>query len=116
AKDDPPEFEKMLGCLVEGNRPWAKQAPVLLISVAKLVFERTGHPNRHAFHDVGLAMGNLTLQALSVGLFVHQMAGIDVGKVRVTYEIPDGFEAVAGCTIGYAGDAATLPEKYKDRE
>jgi len=46
-----------------------------MVSVAKLSFERTGKPNRHAFHDVGLAMGNMLVQATVLDLFVHQMAG-----------------------------------------
>ncbi|WP_208345115.1 nitroreductase family protein, partial [Aetokthonos hydrillicola] len=30
------EFELLLSCLAEGNQPWAKNAPVLMLSVAKL--------------------------------------------------------------------------------
>src|SRR5205823_1466560 len=54
-KDNRIEFERMLGVLVEGNRKWAKDAPVLMISVAAKQFARNGQPNRHAFHDVGAA-------------------------------------------------------------
>jgi nitroreductase len=94
-KENPAEFETMLECLVEGNRPWAKNAPVLMISVAKLAFERNGQPNRHAFHDVGQAMANLSLQAVSMGLFVHQMAGFNVAQARTVYGVPEGFDPVA---------------------
>ena len=41
-KDEPQEFEQMLSCLVEGNIGWAKNAPVLMISVARLNFENPG--------------------------------------------------------------------------
>ena len=110
------EFERMLSCLVEGNVAWTKNAPVLMLSVAELKFERTGKPNRHAFHDVGLAAENLVIQATALGLVVHQMAGIHVEKAREVYHIPEGYEAVAGIAVGYPGDPATLPEPLRERE
>lgn len=115
-RENPAEFERMLGCLVEGNQVWAKHAPVLMISVAKLAFARDGKPNRHAFHDVGAASAFLTFQAMALGLYVHQMGGIHVDRARETYGIPEGFEAVAGIALGYLGEAATLPEPMRGRE
>ena len=38
-----------------------------MLSVAKLAFARTGKPNRHALHDVGLASAQLALQATALG-------------------------------------------------
>lgn len=115
-RDNPAEFEKMLGCLVEGNQTWAKLAPVLMISVAKLAFARDASPNRHAFHDVGAASAFMTFQATSLGLFVHQMGGIHVDRAREVYSIPEGFEAVAGIALGYLGDPSVLPETMRTRE
>ena len=77
------EHARLLSCLVEKNQQWARLAPVLMVSIAKLNFEKTGKPNRHAFHDVGLAMGNMLVQATALGLFVHQMAGFSPEKVPV---------------------------------
>lgn len=115
-RDQPEEFEKMLGCLVEGNQPWAKHAPVLMLSVAKLSFDRNGKPNRHAFHDVGAASALLSLQATALGLFVHQMAGILPDHARSVFAIPESWEPVAGLALGYAGDADALPENLKQRQ
>lgn len=114
-KENPAEFERMLECLVEGNRVWAKTAPVLMITVASLRFAHSGKPNRHALHDVGAAMADLTLQAMSEGIFVHQMAGIDIEKARATYGIPATHEAVAGVALGYPGDVNALPEGVRQR-
>jgi nitroreductase len=75
------DFDRLLGCLVEFNVQWAQHAPVLLLCVAKLTFESTGELNRHAFHDVGQAIANLTFQATVSGLVVHQMAGFDVLQI-----------------------------------
>jgi len=115
-KDDPAEYERLLACLVPGNQQWARTAPVLLLSVAKLNFERGGKPNRHAFHDVGLAAMSLVIEAMARDLFVHQMAGIEVEKCRATYSIPDGWEPVAGFALGCPGDPAALPERLRQRE
>ena len=101
-KDDPPEFEKLLACLTPKNQEWAKNAPVLMLSVAKATFSRNDKPNRHAFHDVGLAVSQLIVQATSMGLYVHQMAGFSGEQARETFGIPDGFDPVAAIAIGYS--------------
>ena len=115
-KDDTENFQKMLSVLVEFNVNWAKGAPVLALSVAKLAFAKGDSPNRHAFHDVGSATSQLTLEAVSRGLLVHQMAGYDVGKARTAFNIPADWEPVAAMAIGHPGDPASLPSPYKERE
>jgi nitroreductase len=115
-QEKPEEFNKLLSCIVEANQVWAKNAPVLMIAVAKMNFEKNGNPNRHAFYDVGAAVCSLTVQATSVGLFVHQMAGFDVEKTREVYQIPSGYEPTTAIAIGYPGDPQSLPEEYQQRE
>ena len=115
-KDNQGEFERLLSCLAEGNQEWASNAPVLMISVAKLHFERNGVENRHAFHDVGAAATQLAIQATANGLFIHQMAGFDVPKTREIYSIPEGYEPVAAIALSYQGDPQTLSEKLQQRE
>jgi nitroreductase len=115
-RDRPEDFARVLGCLIEFNQSWAKAAPVLMITAAQLNFEHNQQPNRHAFHDVGQAIANLTFQATWEGLFVHQMAGILPDVAKKTLGIPDGWDAVTGVAIGYLGDPAALPEKLRERE
>lgn len=115
-RDNGAEHGRLLGCLMEGNVPWAQRAPVLIVSVARMSFEDEGTPNRHAFHDVGQAIANLSVQATALGLFVHQMAGFYPDKVRDLYNIPKEFEPVAAMALGYPGDPDALPERYKQRE
>ena len=110
------DFDRLLGCLVEFNVQWAQHAPVLLLSVAKLTFESMGKPNRHAFHDVGQAIANLTFQATVSGLVVHQMGGFDIEKARREFSIPKDYEPVAAVAIGYPGNSADLPEKLRKRD
>ncbi len=109
-------WERVLTCLVEPNQVWAKYAPVLMLTLAATKFDRNGEPNRHAGHDVGLAMGNLALEATSRGLFVHQMAGIRPDHARVEFGLPEDVDVVAGVAIGYLGDPNRLPERVRDRD
>jgi nitroreductase len=115
-KDNPATYNRILQSFVEFNQSWAKNAPVLAISVARLKFEHNGEPNRHAFHDVGQASATLALQAAALGLQIHQMAGIIPEKARELFGIPEGYEAVAGIAIGYPGNLAVLPEGLKEKE
>jgi len=110
------EHARMLSCLVEKNQQWARLAPVLMVSVAKLKFAKTGKPNRHAFHDVGLAMGNMLVEATALGLCVHQMAGLFPEKVREIYGVPEGFEPVAAIALGYAAEVDVLPDTFREQE
>ncbi|GJL60609.1 MAG: hypothetical protein NPIRA03_34660 [Nitrospirales bacterium] len=113
---DPGSHQKLLSCLVEGNQIWAKRAPLLLLTVAKLHFDHNGQVNRHAYHDVGLAVGNLVMQATAMDLVVHQMAGILPHAIGERYALPAGYEAVTGIAIGYQGEVSTLPEALRERE
>jgi nitroreductase len=115
-KGDKPEFQRLLGCLIEFNLEWAQHAPVLILSVARMTFQSTGKSNRHAFHDVGLATAALTVQATASGLVVHQMAGFDVEKSRREFSIPQDHEPVAVSAIEYPGNPADLPEKLLQKE
>ncbi len=114
--DQAQEYGKLLGCLMEGNQVWAKQAPLLILTLAKLHFDHNGKSNRHALHDVGLAVGNLVVQATAVDLVVHQMAGILPDMIRTQYAVPDTYEPLTALAIGYAGDPSALPDEIRERE
>jgi len=116
-KDDPENFKRVLETFVEFNQGWAKNAPVVALSVAAHKMPHDGSQNRHAFHDVGQAATTLALQATALGFQVHQMAGIIPDKARQIFSIPADYEAVAGFAIGYPGDPMPLPEgRLRDTE
>lgn len=56
------------------------------------------------------------MQATSLGLFVHQMAGIELGRIRATYKLPDRHDPIAALAIGYPGSPDSLDEKLRARE
>lgn len=115
-RQDGAAFEKMLDCLVDFNRSWARNAGALILTATSETFRKNGKPNRCALHDLGQAAAHIALQATSLGLFVHQMAGVRLDHVRETYGIPQGFEPQTAIAIGYPGDPGSLPEKLREGE
>jgi nitroreductase len=105
-RTDDSDFARMLSCLMEANQAWAANAGALLLTVVATSFSRNNKPNRVAQHDLGQAVGNLSLQATHFGLAVHQMAGVELSKARTTYAIPDTHEPVTAIAIGYAGESS----------
>ena len=116
ARKEEAAFQKMLDCVNESNRVWARHGALLVIVLAKKHFTHHSSPNQHALHDVGLAVGNFALQATASGIFLHQMAGINYRKVKADFEIPDEFEIVSIIVGGYPGSPDKLPENFRDRE
>ncbi|MEO0588388.1 MAG: hypothetical protein AAF078_12205 [Planctomycetota bacterium] len=82
------------------------------MTFVKTDFDKNGNPNRVAEHDLGAAMAQLSLQATAMGLFVHQMAGVDLDKIAATYTPPDNFKPCTAAAIGYGGQPDTLPEEW----
>jgi nitroreductase len=113
----PAEFAKLLGCLVEFNQGWAKHAYALVLSCAKLAFDKNGKPNRHAYHDVGLATENMFLQAETHGVRCHGMAGFDEEKARSVFKIPATHDPVAALALGYpVEDYSAVDPKIAQRD
>lgn len=115
-KDNPQEFSQLLSCLVEANQAWAKVAPVLVLGVVSLRFAKNHTDNRAAVHDLGLASGNLVMEATTRGLAVHQMIGILPDRARELYQIPEHFEAWTALAIGYTANTANMPAALKERD
>lgn len=110
------EHHRLAGCLAQSNRIWAQRAPVLMLGMCVDRFSRDGRPNPHARHDLGLAVAQLTLQATSMGLVVHQLGGILPARIQEEYRLPEGVDAVTGLAIGYPGDPQQLATELRRRE
>ena len=115
-KTDPATFRGILECLADRNVVWAQHAPVLLLTATRRQFAHNGHPNRHAWHDLGLAVGAMLVQAESLGIRAHQMAGFDPEQARETFAIPETYDLVTVIALGYPGSPDMLPEAYRIRE
>src|SRR4051794_3174057 len=101
--------------LAEGNRVWADRAPVLILAVTQTTNE-DGSARPVAAYELGLAVSQLTTQAHSDGLHVHQMGGFDVGSARRALGIPAEFTPYVVIAVGRRGSDDHLPESLRDRE
>ena len=115
-QDDEDTFDRIVSCLMPGNVPWASKAPLLMISVAHMINPRNDKPNAYAWHDVGLAVQNMIVQASAMDLYMHQMAGFDKEKAKEVFNIPEGFAPVTALAVGYLGDPESLPEDRRAME
>lgn len=115
-QNQPADFDRLLACLNEPNQVWAKQAYVLILSLAKRTLSLNGKPNKFFFHDTGAANAGLTFQAVAAGLHVHQMGGYNAEKARQELGIPDDFEPVSMMAVGYPGALEDLPEEVRKKE
>jgi len=111
-----PDYEIMMGLLDEGNKVWAKTAPLLVLPLGQAISTYKNRPNRLALYETGMAVGNLLIQATHMGLYVHQMGGYDEQRARKVLDIPGRYEPAAMMAIGYKGDPATLPPEVAARE
>jgi len=113
-------YEKLFACLSNGNRIWAHSAPVLVLAAVmrkRFSQERASFvPYPHAMHDLGLAVMSMILQAQSLGMHCHPLAGFDPEQAQEAFAIPDLFEPAVVIAIGYLGDPEVLPDALRNRE
>jgi len=112
-----PEFHLLLNLLFEGNQRWAKNAGILILSLAqsKYRFQEEIRENKHSWHDTGLANSLLIIQAVSMGLLAHPMGGFDANRARKELNIPTDYDPVAMIAVGYHGDDSILPDDLLSR-
>jgi len=107
----------IIDLLADGNRIWAPRAPLLLIACAHTRFDHNGEHNRWAQYDTGAAMLSLTLQALTMGLYVHQMGGFDAEATRRVFSLPSHVVPMAAAAVGHRGeDVSHLPDWAAESE
>lgn len=115
-KDQPELWNKIFASLNEGNKSWAKEAPLLLVSLARKNHLQNERTNGSAKYDVGAANAFLSLQATHLGLNVHQVGGFDHQVLRKNLNIPESFDLGVILAIGYPGDPSQLPSPLQERE
>lgn len=110
------KYRKIFDTLAEGNQVWCKSLPVLLIIVGKKTFSGNDKPNQWYSYDCGQAAAYISMQAMTEGLYVHQMAGFNAARVRTAFNLPDDLDPVTAMAVGYIGDPETLPDDLKKME
>jgi nitroreductase len=110
-KQDEEEFKTIHECLVEGNQGWTKNVAALVITVISKNYSKNGNQNTVAQHDLGLAIGNLTVQASAMGIHLHQMAGIIPQNAIEKLNIPEGYEPLTAIALGYYEGESGVKER-----
>lgn len=109
-------YEMIFSCLSKFNQQWAGNAPLLMLAAYKERF-KSGKENFHALHDLGLALGNFTLQAQSMEIALHHMAGVDWKMAHEKFKVPEGYHVATAIALGYyGGDVNKLPEDLQESE
>ena len=110
-------FNKILYSLAPSNAAWARDAAAFIVSIARTNFEKEGNPvNKWAEHDLGAANAALVLQATSMDIYAHLMAGFDAGKIKESFGLEEHLKPVAVIALGYKDEPGKLDEPFKTRE
>ena len=105
--------------LSRGNSGWVPRASAVLVVAAQVAPDEDGEGGYKPFHagyDTGQAAAHVSVQALAMGLQVHQFAGFDKDAVAAELGVPDHVTLMAGIAVGVPGDPAEVPEAERDRE
>ena len=109
-------WEQALACLGEKNQAWCRFAPVLALTCVDTLFKHNDSPNAWAEYDSGAAAMSICIQAVSLDLMTHQMAGFSADKARATFGIPERYTPKAMMAIGYQVAENRIPEEFRERE
>jgi len=109
-------WQKIFETLDDWNRKWAYNAPVFLMSIGRKTTVRSNRDNFHFAYDTGQSVVHMTFEAMSQGLYVHQMGGFDRQKASELFCIPEVYQPLTVIVIGYLGDPEILLEEYKKTE
>jgi nitroreductase len=85
-------YQNIIETLVPDNARWAASAQLLIVACVVRIRERNNQPNPTAEYDLGLAVSQLTIQATSMGLGVHQIAGFNPIRLARSVPLPSGVE------------------------
>lgn len=96
----------MMEALLPGNRRWAERAPVLILNMASHTLAYNGEQNFHSWHDLGLALGQLTAQATALGLGLNMIGGFNADSARKAFSIPATLDLVSVLALGFSNDSA----------
>src|SRR5437870_3823158 len=89
--------------LSRGNAGWVPRASVVLVTLVQTATEPGEDApsySDYAEYDVGQAAAHITVQAVSLGLGVHQFAGFDHVAVTREFAIPEHYKVLTGMAIG----------------
>ena len=106
---NPEDFQKVFNCLSEGNQIWCKNVNTFILAAAYQKYSN-GDFNANAQFDTGMAVGNMLIQAVSMGLATHPMGGYDKQKINELFSLSDDLVQYAIIAVGYQAEAEKLED------
>jgi len=105
---------KVKECLDKGN-VWATTAPLIIVIAAKPSDDCRQNEGRDYYQfSTGLAVGEMLLRAIELGLTIHPIAGFNPVKAREALGIPKDYVVITFVMCGYLGtDESLLSDKQK---
>ena len=114
-----PDFEAVAARGLTGfNQAWAPNASALVVLSVKTQKDDGSPLDLATVHfDAGLSAAQLVLQAGSLGLHAHYMAGIVRGEITDALQIDDTEHVVVVIAVGQQAEESVLPnEAQRERE
>jgi len=115
ARREDENFEKISQTLSGNNSVWAPKASLFIVALAQ-THTAEGKERKLAFYDVGLAVGQLGIQATALGLSLHQMAGFDAEALATSLDIASDLKPLVVIAVGKYSEQSSLPEELQERE
>ncbi len=112
---DPAILAGVHAALTRGNA-YAKVAPVLIALCGDPDDGQVVEGKQYYLMDAGMALENLLLQAVALGLHAHPMGGFDEAMVRDVLGIPEHVRVLALIAVGHPGRLEDLDERTQERE
>jgi len=116
AKRDTEHWNTFFDLLMEANQSWCANAGALIVVCSTNNFTRNGKPNGSHTLDTGMATQNLLLQASTMGLVAHPMAGFNRTQTRASLQVPETATVECMIAIGRPGTLDDLPEALRENE
>jgi nitroreductase len=103
-------WQKLFNCLIPFNQEWVKDAPLLVMALVQKIDPEQNSERKHVAYDLGLAMGNLTVQAEHLGIHLRNMGGFSADKAIANFKIPEMYEPIVMFAAGFLGDEKLLDD------
>ena len=108
-------FARLTTVLTRGNAGWAPRSSALIL------VSTTNDPDDAKAHtygavDLGLAVGQMLVQARALGLHGHPMAGFDAAAAVEAFGIPDDKRPLVLLAVGRLAEEASLPDDIRERD
>ncbi|GAA2057652.1 nitroreductase family protein [Williamsia deligens] len=107
-------FTALTEILSRGNT-WARSASALIL-VTTRDDEQDDNATTYGAVDLGLAVGQMILQAVAGGHNAHPMAGFEVSAAIERFSIPAAERPLVMLAVGRLADPSTVDEKIAERD